>query len=51
MLDINGLQMLSQILPMFTGQTFFQTLTTRMVESMLLGIVRDLFMQYVCICI
>ena len=50
LLDAHGFEVLSQILPMLTGQNFFQTLTTRMLESMLLGMARDLFMQsrYVC---
>ena len=38
---------LSQILPMFTGQSLFQTLTTRVVESVLLGMA--LSMRYVWI--
>jgi len=46
-----GFEELSEILAMCTGQNFFQTLTTRVVESMLLGMARDLSMQYVCICI
>jgi len=49
MLDLDGFEVLSRILPMFTGQTFFQTLSTRMVESMLLGMVHDLIMRYACI--
>jgi hypothetical protein len=51
LLDVNGFEVLSQILPMLTGQNFFQTLTTSMVESTLLGMARDLFMRYACICI
>jgi len=42
---------LFQILPMLTGQNFFQTLTTRMVESALLRVARNLSRRYVCICI
>jgi hypothetical protein len=37
----------SQILPTFTSQSFFQTLTTSMVESTLLGIMVRLIMRYV----
>jgi hypothetical protein len=44
-------EQLSQILPMLTSQSFFQTLTTRVVESMLLRMARGLSMEYVCICI
>jgi len=51
LLAINGFGRLSQILPMLTGQIFFQTLTTSMVESMLLGMAQNLSMMYVCICI
>jgi hypothetical protein len=54
LLDVNDFGVLSQILPMLTGQSFFQTLTTRMVESVLFGMVRDLLMRYVhiiCVCI
>jgi len=51
LLRLHGFMMLSQILPMLIGQTFFQTLTTGIVESTLLGMVHDLFMRYVCICI
>jgi len=51
LLDVNGFEVLSHILPMLIGQSFFQTLTTRMVESVLLGMARDSSMQYVCICI
>ena len=40
---------LSQILPMLTGQSLFQTFTTRVVESVLLGMA--LSMRYGCICI
>ena len=50
-LDILGFDMLSQILPMLIDQTFFQILTTGMVESMLLGIVWNLLLGYVCVCI
>ena len=35
-------EVLSQILPMLTGQNFFQALSTNMVESMLLGLAQDL---------
>ena len=52
LLDDHGFEMLSQILPMLIGQIFFQTLTTRIVESVLFGMTRDLFMErsrYVCI--
>jgi len=45
--DLNGFAVLSQILPMLTGQTFFQTLATRMVESILLAMARDLSTLYV----
>jgi hypothetical protein len=38
--------LLSQILPMLTGQSFFQTLTTRMVESVLLGMARNSYIGY-----
>ena len=51
LLDIYGFDMLSQILPMLIDQTFFQTLTTGMVESMLLGIMWHLLLRYVCGCI
>jgi len=51
LLDVNDFEMLSQILPMLTSQSFFQTLTTRMVESVLLGMVRDLFTRYVHMCL
>ena len=54
LLDDYGFKMLSQILPMLIGYNFFQTLTTRIVESVLLGLARDLFMQrprYVYVCI
>jgi len=52
-LDVHGFEVLSQILPKLIGQNFFQTLTTIMVESVLFGMARDLFMQprYVNICI
>jgi len=40
----------SQILPMFTSQSFFQAFSTSMVESTLLGIMVCLIMRYVCIC-
>jgi hypothetical protein len=33
LLHFDDFEVLSQILPMLTGQNFFQTLTTRMVES------------------
>ena len=49
LLDVNGFEVLSQILPMLTGQNFFQALSTRMVESVLLGMARDSSMRYVCI--
>ena len=42
LLDYRDFGMLSQILPMLTDQNFFQTLTTRMIESALLGIIREL---------
>jgi len=45
--DFNGFELLFQILPMFSSQNFFQTLTTRMVESMLLGIARRFSILYV----
>ena len=38
---------LSQVLPMFTRQSLFQNFTTRVVESVLLGMA--LSMRYVCI--
>jgi len=47
MLGVNGFEVLSQILPMVTGQSFFQTLTTRVIESMLLGMARHLSRLYV----
>ena len=47
LLDLAGFAVLSQILPMITGQSFFQTLTTKMVESMLLGMARGLSLRYV----
>ena len=52
-LDSNSdFEMLSRILPMLTGQDFFQTLSTRVVEAVLLGMVQDFSRQgYVCICI
>jgi hypothetical protein len=53
LLDDHGFEVLSQILPMLIGQSFFQTLTTRILESVLFGMVCDLFMQrprYACIC-
>ena len=46
--DINSFEELSEILGMCTGQNFFQTLSTRMVESRLLGMAQGLSMQYVC---
>jgi len=49
LLDVNDFEVLSQILPMLTGQSFFQTLSTIMVESVLLGMARDLPARYVCI--
>ena len=51
LLDFTEFEVLSQILPMLTDQNFFQTLTTRMVESVMLGMAQGLFMRYVCICI
>ena len=42
LLDYRDFGVLSQILPMLTDQNFFQTLTTRMIESALLGIIREL---------
>ena len=51
LLDFNGFEVLSQILPMITGQSFFRILTTRIVESMLLRMARGLSLRYVCICI
>jgi hypothetical protein len=45
LLDVHGFEVLSQILPKLIGQKFFQTLTTRIVESVLFGMARDLFMQ------
>lgn len=47
--NLSHFEELSQILPMFTGQSLFQTLTTGVVESVLLGMA--LSMRYVCICI
>ena len=47
LLDLSYFEVLSQILPMLTSQSFFQTLTTRMVECVLLGLARDLSMRYV----
>ena len=47
LLDLNDFEILSQTLPMLTGQSLFQNLSTRMVESVLLGMVWDLSMQYV----
>ena len=41
--------LLFQILPMLSGQNFFQTLTTRVVESALLRVARNLSREYVCI--
>ena len=52
LLDDHGFEVLSLILPTLIGQSFFQTLITRTIESMLLGLACDLFMQqprYVCI--
>ena len=46
MLGVNGFETLSQILPIVTGQSFFQNLTTRMVESMLLAMARNLSRLY-----
>ena len=51
LLDLNDFEILSQTLPMLTGQSLFQNLSTRMVESVLLGMAQGLFMRYVCICI
>jgi hypothetical protein len=51
LLDSNDFGLLSQILPLLTGQSFCQTLTTRMIESMLLGMARSLSLRYACICI
>jgi len=51
LLDFYDFSVLSQILPMLTARSFFQTLSTRMVESMLLGMAGDLFMRYVYICV
>jgi len=51
LLDFIGFEVLSQILPMVTGQSFFQSLTTKIVESVLLGMARGLSLRYVCICI
>jgi hypothetical protein len=51
LLDFNDFELLFQILPMLTDQSFFQTLATRMVELVLLNMAQDLFMWYVCICI
>ena len=53
LLDSNfDFEVLSRILPMLTSQNFFQTLCTRVVESVLLGMVWDLsILGYVCICI
>ena len=47
LLEPESFEALSQILPVLTGQYFFHTLTTRMVESMLLGMARELFTLYV----
>ena len=46
-------ELLFQILPILRGQNFFQTLTTRMVESALLRVAWNLSSdsEYVCICI
>jgi hypothetical protein len=51
LLDLSYVEVLSQILPMLTSQNFFQTLSTRMVECVLLGMARDLSRRYVSICI
>jgi hypothetical protein len=54
LLDDHGFEVLSLILPMLLGQNFFQTLITGIVESVLLGMACDLFVQqprYVYICI
>jgi len=52
LLDVHGFEVLSQILPMLTGQNFFQTLSTILVESTLLGIAWDLLSRkYVRTCI
>ena len=42
-------ELLFQILPILRGQNFFQVLSTRMVESALLRVARDLSEEYVCI--
>jgi hypothetical protein len=45
-------QELSETLAMCMDQNFFQTLSTRMLESVLLGMARQLVAErYVCICI
>jgi hypothetical protein len=51
LLDNGGFEVVSEILPMLTGQNFCQALSTRVVESRLLEIARELSMLYVCICI
>ena len=47
LLELDDFGLLSRILPMLTGQTFFQTLATRMVESVLLGMTQDLSYVFV----
>jgi len=42
----DGCDILLRILPMCTGQIFFQTLCTRIVESILLEMVREMFRRY-----
>ena len=41
------IEVLSEILPMCAGQNFFQTLCTRIIESILLGMVWKFPMRYV----
>jgi hypothetical protein len=43
LLDRHGLGVLCRIVRMCTDQNFFQILCTRMVESMLLGLVESIF--------
>jgi len=47
LMNLDSFGVLSPILPMLTGEKFFKTLTTRMIESVLLGMVHKLFMLYV----
>lgn len=45
--DFDGFEVLSCILPMCTGQDFFQTLCTRVVESALHGMVPHRYEWYI----